>query len=120
MYESSRHRLGCDSYRLLRLWSDLCYVLLKLQDKPVPVVEIVRPEGAGFVCGVIKPGHTLIMVNDRSLLSLSMRDSAKIIAEAAEKVKSSAGRVPCVFRFLKTEMVPDGASPTAIGRYEMV
>ena len=56
------------------------------QDKPVPVVEIVRPEGAGFACGVIKPGHTLIMVNDRSLLSLSMRDSAKIIAEAADKV----------------------------------
>ncbi len=83
----------------------------------MPVVEIVRPEGAGFECGVIKPGHTLIMVNDRSLLSLPMRESAKIIAEAADKVKSSQGRVPCVFRFLKTDVV-DGsganeASPPA-------
>lgn len=77
-------------------------------DKLVPIVEVVRPEGAGFVCGVIKPGHTVVMVNDRSLLGLTMRDSAKIIAEAADKVKSSQGRVPCTFRFMKTTLGADG------------
>ncbi len=66
------------------------------------------------MCGFIKPGHTLIMVDDRSLIGLTMRDSAKIIADAADRVKSSQGRVPCVFRFMKTEMVDSNVqlSPT--------
>ncbi len=29
-------------------------------------------------------------------------------AEAADKVKGSAGRVPCIFRFMKTELLEDG------------
>ncbi len=80
----------------------------------MPVVEIVRPEGTAFDVGVIKPGHTVVAVNDRSLLNLSMQESAKIIAEAAQKVKDSQGRVPCVVRFMKTtNLLPEDGDAAA-------
>ena len=78
----------------------------------MPVVDLVRPEGAAFDCGAIKPGHTLVAVNNRSLLTLCMQECARIIAEAAQKVKESQGKVPCVVRFLRTgeEDVGDAAA----------
>jgi acetylornithine deacetylase/succinyl-diaminopimelate desuccinylase-like protein len=60
----------------------------------------------------MKPGHTLVAVNDRSLLTLCMQECARITAEAAQKVKESQGKVPCVVRFLRTgeEDVGDAAA----------
>jgi hypothetical protein len=82
-----------------------------LQDQSVPVVEIVRPEGAGAACGRIAPGHTMISVNGKSLLGVSLPEAARLIGEAATKTKESNGKIPCVVRFLKTE-VPSNLDPT--------
>ena len=59
------------------------------------VDDLVRPEGAAFDCGAMKPGHTLVAVNDRSLLTLCMQECARIIAEAAQKVKESHTAASC-------------------------
>lgn len=75
-----------------------------LQDQKVPVVELVRPEGVAFTVGVIKPGHTMFSVNGKGLVGLSLADAAKVVADAAQKTKASNGSIPCIIRFLKTEV----------------
>ena len=59
----------------------------------MPVVDLVRPEGAAFDCGAIKPGHTLVAVNDRfgqSGTPAQLLDAyglnAEAIVRAAERV----------------------------------
>lgn len=79
----------------------------------MPVVELVRPEGAAAVCGVIEPGHTMISVNDKTLLGISLPDAARHIAECAQKTKDSKGTIPCIVRFLKTDVPPTRLEPVS-------
>ena len=88
-----------------------CMYVVLLQDQSVPVVELVRPEGAAAACGVIQPGHTMISVNDKTLLGMSLPQATRFIAEAASKTKESNGKIPCTVRFLKTEVPPVKDAP---------
>ena len=72
----------------------------------MPVVEFVRPDGAAAVCGFIQPGHTMISVNDKTLLGMSLAEAARHIGECAQKTKDSNGTIPCTVRFLKTAVPP--------------
>lgn len=69
----------------------------------MPMVEFVRPDSAAMVCGVIKPGHTMISINDKTLLGIPLSEAARYIGESAQKTKDSNGKIPCVIRFLKTD-----------------